>query len=51
MVPCEALDFAMDRIQEFIDFKESNDLDKEIDASITDEKWTQYYEWYYQACQ
>ena len=51
IVPCEAIEFAMDRLQEYIDFKESNELDRENDPVISDEKWTQFYEWFYQACQ
>ena len=51
IVPCEAIEFAIDRLQEFIDFKESNDIDREADLVLSDEKWIQFYEWFYQACQ
>jgi hypothetical protein len=51
IVPCEAIEFAIDRIQEYIDFKESNEIDRDVDTVISDEKWSQFYEWFYMACQ
>ena len=51
MVPCESIEFAIERLQEYVDFKESNEIDRENDPVISDEKWTQFYEWFYQACQ
>jgi hypothetical protein len=50
-VPVEAIEFAIERIQAFIEFRENNDIDKDIEKPISDERWTQFYEWFYLACQ
>jgi hypothetical protein len=50
-LPVEAVEFAVDRISEFIDFKQNNDLDNVDTSIIGDDKWTKFYEWFYSACQ
>lgn len=50
-MPLEAVEFALERLEEFIDFKESNDIDNLEPNKTTDEQWTKFYEWFYSACQ
>lgn len=52
-VPLDAIDFAIDRIQEYIDFRENFDVDKasEVSPSNIEEKWAKFHEWFYAACQ
>ncbi len=52
-VPLEAIYFAMEQLNVYIDFRDNNDIDKAeepVDANV-DEKWTKLYEWFYAACQ
>lgn len=50
-VPVEAIEFAIEQIDAFVDFKENNDLDKpELDTTGED-KWIKFAEWFYAACQ
>jgi hypothetical protein len=52
-VPLEAIEFAIDQLNAFLDFRENNDIDVVDQTSIVncDEKWSKYYEWFYAACQ
>jgi hypothetical protein len=50
-VPREAIEFAIERLRVFIDFKEHSDIDKVDELTVSDEKWTQFIEWFYLACQ
>ena len=51
-VPVEAIEFAIEQIDAFVDFKENNDLDKpEIDTTTGEDKWVKFSEWFYAACQ
>lgn len=50
-VPIEAIEFAIEQIDAFVDFKENNDLDKTELESTSDEKWSKFSEWFYAACQ
>jgi hypothetical protein len=50
-VPIDAIEFAIDRLNEYIDFKLNNDLDIIDTSTCTDDKWTKFYEWFYAACQ
>ena len=51
LVPVDAIEFAIDQINEYCDFRQNNDLDKPDKAQVTDEKWTKFYELFYAACQ
>ena len=50
-MPVESVEFAIDQIKDFIDFRLHNDLDKKNDNVVSDEKWNKFYEWFYSACQ
>jgi hypothetical protein len=50
-VPVESVEFAIEQIKEFIDFRLHNDLDRKNDNVVSDEKWNKFYEWFYSACQ
>ena len=50
-VPVEAIDFAIEQINEYIDFHENNDIDKPIQSVVSEDKWLKLYEWFYAACQ
>ena len=50
-VPIDAIEFAIDRLSEYIDFKLNNDLDTIETSTCTDDKWNKFYEWFYAACQ
>jgi len=49
-VPREAIEFAIERLRVFIDFKEHIDIDKADELPVSDEKWNQFIEWFYLAC-
>jgi hypothetical protein len=50
-VPIDAIEFAIDKLKEYIDFKLNNDLDIVDVSNCTDDEWTKFYEWFYAACQ
>ncbi len=50
-MPIDAVEFAIERIQAFVLFRENEDIDKDDEKPISDEKWSQFYEWFYMACQ
>ena len=48
----EALEFAIDQLHEYADFRENKDLDDMNRGLKTNEdKWNKLYEWFYLACQ
>lgn len=51
MVPIDAIEFAIERLEEYIDFRESNDIDDLDSSKPGDDKWSKFYEWFYAACQ
>jgi tubulin monoglycylase TTLL3/8 len=51
VVPVEAVQFALERLKDHIDFRQNNDLDKAEQMPISDERWAKFYEWFYAACQ
>ena len=50
-MPVDAVEFALDRIREYVDFRDNNDIDNIEQVLISDEQWTKFYEWFYAACQ
>lgn len=50
-IPSEAIEFAIDQLDRFVDFKENNDLDKVDNDLLSEEKWAKFFEWFYAACQ
>jgi len=50
-VPLDAVEFALDRIKEYVDFRDNNDIDNSEQLFISDEQWSKFYEWFYAACQ
>jgi hypothetical protein len=50
-VPVESVEFAIEQIKEFIDFRLHNDLDRKNNNVVSEEKWNKFYEWFYSACQ
>lgn len=53
IVPVEAIDFAIEQIKKYIEFRENEDIDKidEPRREEENEKWTKFNEWFYAACQ
>jgi hypothetical protein len=50
-VPLEAIDFAIDQLDAYLDFCLNNDIDRADSPVINDDKWSQFYSWFYAACQ
>ena len=52
-MPLEAIEFAIEQLNDYIDFRENNDIDVMDQAPInnSEEKWLKFYEWFYAACQ
>lgn len=52
IVPIEAIEFAIEHIEKYIEFKLNEDIDKQDnDNEITsDDKWSIFNEWFYAAC-
>ena len=50
-IPVEAIEFAIEQLERFVDFKESNDIDMFDFNLIGEEKWQKFSEWFYAACQ
>jgi len=50
-VPLEAIDFAVDQLNAYLDFCSNNDIDRADSPIINEDKWSQFYSWFYAACQ
>ncbi len=50
-VPIEAVQFTIDRLKDYIDFRQNNDLDVMEANQIGEEGWTKFYQWFYAVCQ
>lgn len=50
-VPLDAVEFAIDQIREYVDFRNNNDIDKTEENLVSEEQWSKFYEWFYAACQ
>lgn len=50
-VPLDAIEFAIDQIKEYVDFRDNNDIDDADQQATSDEQWSKFYEWFYAACQ
>jgi tubulin monoglycylase TTLL3/8 len=52
IVPIEAIEFAIEHLEKYIEFKLNEDLDKQENNSelISDDKWSQFNEWFYAVC-
>ncbi len=50
-VPLEAIDFAIDQLNAHLDFCLNNDIDRADSPVMNEDKWSQFYSWFYAACQ